>query len=415
MNKRVRSLPRLLITVWNAAFRAVCCMVLLASGIAGTAFAAEPPPEHVSEAGGDETFGADDRGDLFIRYASAVRRHELAEEYASSVLKLYRNTFVLWQFGLASMEQVQLLKGEYEKAAAELESLAAAREEARAALLDRMTAYERFLRAGAGEQEGTEGDGLPAQEPQPKERDGAPYEALRQAMETAAVAGRDLIGAEVRHQAGILGIEELLAAHQAARQASLALEDARDGYVQSLFEHLAGTGEGPPRWIDLVWEMHRDDPSLIRDWADIWHRDAVGTDGSGPEQAESIRSAADQGIRLLPSSSLAVMAARTEWTRLPAAERDGEAHVPLRAFAEALGCEVAWDAGTGKITLTRGDERVEIIAGNRTAVFNGKELAMERPPFVIQGHTYVPLSFVSEFLHADVYWNSDLQFGLIIP
>lgn len=441
-------------TAWKAARCAACCVLLFASCFVGTAFAAEPLPEHEpakhgesaaeggsglsaaeddavplpegdassgegpdgqSEADGDETIGADDRGHLFIRYASAVRRHELAAGHASNILKLYRNTFVLWQFGLASMEQVQLLKGEYEKAAAELEPLASAREEARAALLGRMTGYETFLQAGAGEREETEGDGQPAKEPQPEQRDGAPYEALRQAIEAAAVAGRDLVGAEVRHQAGILGIEELLAAHQAVRQANLALEDAKDGYVQSLVEHLAGMGERPPRWIDLVWEMHRDDPTLIRDWVDIWHREAVETSGSGPDPADSIRSAADEEIRLLPSPSLAVMSARTEWTRLPAAERNGEAHVPLRAFAESLGWEVAWDAGTGNIIVTRGDERVELLAGTRTAVFNGKELAMDRPPFVIRGHTYVPLSFVSEVLHADVYWNSDLQFGLIIP
>ena len=89
--------------------------------------------------------------------------------------------------------------------------------------------------------------------------------------------------------------------------------------------------------------------------------------------------------------------------------RGGRAYVPLRGLFERLGATVAYDAAAGKVTIVRGATQVEIQLADGSALRNGKPLVVDKPPFVADGHTYVPVRFVAEALGDHVDWLADRQ------
>ena len=71
-----------------------------------------------------------------------------------------------------------------------------------------------------------------------------------------------------------------------------------------------------------------------------------------------------------------------------------EATTALRAAAELKGYTVGWDAASGAVTLTKGGDKISLQAGSAAAVKNGQEVELSSAPYVEQGVTYVPMSFV---------------------
>ena len=65
---------------------------------------------------------------------------------------------------------------------------------------------------------------------------------------------------------------------------------------------------------------------------------------------------------------------------------EGSLQVPLRAFAEALGCEVIWDAAAGTATVRRdGQELYSLHPGEDTAVVEGDMVVTLSAPSRIRG------------------------------
>lgn len=69
---------------------------------------------------------------------------------------------------------------------------------------------------------------------------------------------------------------------------------------------------------------------------------------------------------------------------------NGRTMVPLRVVAENLGCEVSWDAAAREITIT-GDKTVKLVIGSSTAVIDGTEVSLDAPATIVTGWTMVPL------------------------
>ncbi len=80
--------------------------------------------------------------------------------------------------------------------------------------------------------------------------------------------------------------------------------------------------------------------------------------------------------------------------------------VPLRAIFEALGAEVGWDGKTGTVTAARGNNRIQLVIGNTTALKDGARVTLDVPAMIIDGRTLVPLRFISEALGAKVDWRA---------
>ena len=86
--------------------------------------------------------------------------------------------------------------------------------------------------------------------------------------------------------------------------------------------------------------------------------------------------------------------------------RNGSTLIPMRAFFEALGCQVGWDQATRTATGTRGNTTIRLAIGNKTAHVNGQARSLAVEPQLIDGSTFIPLRFVSEALGATVNWDN---------
>ena len=84
----------------------------------------------------------------------------------------------------------------------------------------------------------------------------------------------------------------------------------------------------------------------------------------------------------------------------------GTTLVPLRGIFEELGATVVYDAKSKTITATRGNKKVWLKIGSRTAKLNGKNVTLNVAPKVVRGNTLVPLRFISESLGATVQYDS---------
>ena len=81
--------------------------------------------------------------------------------------------------------------------------------------------------------------------------------------------------------------------------------------------------------------------------------------------------------------------------------------VPLRAVAEALGCEVSYDDTTKTVTITNGDVEITLVLNASSAKVNGEEKKLDKEAKVKNGRTVVPARFVSESLGNKVDWDGE--------
>ncbi len=91
----------------------------------------------------------------------------------------------------------------------------------------------------------------------------------------------------------------------------------------------------------------------------------------------------------------------------PAVEIGGRVLLPMRTVFEALNATVDWNGATQTAT-----------AGVGTASVDGQPVALDVPPRLIAGHTYVPVRFPAEAFGANVGWNQATQtvsISLAIP
>jgi len=86
--------------------------------------------------------------------------------------------------------------------------------------------------------------------------------------------------------------------------------------------------------------------------------------------------------------------------------QEGRTLVPFRAILEALGCTIGWDTLTQTITATNPTTKIVMSIGSKVATVNGKSVALDVPPAVVNGRSLIPLRFISENTGCIVIWNS---------
>ncbi|WP_126425011.1 copper amine oxidase N-terminal domain-containing protein [Brevibacillus marinus] len=94
---------------------------------------------------------------------------------------------------------------------------------------------------------------------------------------------------------------------------------------------------------------------------------------------------------------------------IPPVIKDGRTLVPIRAIAESLGAEVAWDAKSQTITILRGGVTVILPVGRSEATVDGRTVKLDVPAEISNGRTVVPVRFVAEALQAEVDWIASGQ------
>jgi len=96
--------------------------------------------------------------------------------------------------------------------------------------------------------------------------------------------------------------------------------------------------------------------------------------------------------------------------------KSGRTYVPVRYLGYALGvaeADVVWDEGSQKVTLTKGDNVVELTIGSTTITVNGEAQTMDVAPEITNGRTMLPARYVAEGLGYVVGWDPGTRTVLI--
>lgn len=81
---------------------------------------------------------------------------------------------------------------------------------------------------------------------------------------------------------------------------------------------------------------------------------------------------------------------------------EGVIMIPLRLVAEALGFEVTWNGEEKSVEVVRGPNWSTLTIGRNVYNFAKMLVKLEIAPVIVDGSTYVPLSFAEQVLQANV-------------
>jgi hypothetical protein len=84
---------------------------------------------------------------------------------------------------------------------------------------------------------------------------------------------------------------------------------------------------------------------------------------------------------------------------------NGTTLVPMRGLFEALGADVKWDDATQSVTGTKDRHIVELQIGGKSALVDGRIVALEAEPALIDSRTMIPLRVVAEAFGATITWD----------
>ncbi|HHX73717.1 MAG TPA: copper amine oxidase N-terminal domain-containing protein [Firmicutes bacterium] len=84
-------------------------------------------------------------------------------------------------------------------------------------------------------------------------------------------------------------------------------------------------------------------------------------------------------------------------------------YLPLRLLAQAMGYMVEWDDASFTATLRRGQESIEVPLRKNVFYINGDPVYLEDPILLRENRSFVPVRAVAEALGCDVYWNNDAR------
>ena len=83
--------------------------------------------------------------------------------------------------------------------------------------------------------------------------------------------------------------------------------------------------------------------------------------------------------------------------------------VPIYQLSKALGAEVIWDGDTSTVTLTRAGTIVRMTIDSKTAYVDGKPVAMDVAPCILEGRTMIPAAYVALFFGQIVSWDGEAR------
>ena len=87
--------------------------------------------------------------------------------------------------------------------------------------------------------------------------------------------------------------------------------------------------------------------------------------------------------------------------------------VPLRAIFEEMGATIKWNSATQTVTATKDDTVVVLTIGSTSPTINGEIVIIDQPGVIVDGRTLAPLRFVSEAFGGSVEWNGNTQTAII--
>lgn len=91
----------------------------------------------------------------------------------------------------------------------------------------------------------------------------------------------------------------------------------------------------------------------------------------------------------------------------PAFITDGCTMVPMRAIFEALGARVEWSDETKTVSSNRGDTKCTVTIGDKILYKNGQRVELIAPAMLADGRTLVPARAIAEAFGAKVDWDGN--------
>lgn len=88
--------------------------------------------------------------------------------------------------------------------------------------------------------------------------------------------------------------------------------------------------------------------------------------------------------------------------------------VPIRFVMETMDGEVLWDEDSGKVTLIRGKDYIEMWLNEQEMNFNGRKVIAPVAPMAMNNRTLVPVRVLFEQLGWDVIWDGETRSVTII-
>ncbi|SDC20836.1 Uncharacterized conserved protein [Paenibacillus sp. UNCCL117] len=92
---------------------------------------------------------------------------------------------------------------------------------------------------------------------------------------------------------------------------------------------------------------------------------------------------------------------------VPPILENGTTLVQFRPIFERLGLTVGWDEQTREVTGTKRGLVIKLGIDEPDAIVNNQPTMLELAPRLVDGHTFVPLRFVSEASGAEVVWDGE--------
>ena len=77
----------------------------------------------------------------------------------------------------------------------------------------------------------------------------------------------------------------------------------------------------------------------------------------------------------------------------------------VRNVSEALGYDVDWNEAEQAVTISDGNDILQLFIGRKYCFLNGVKRTLEVPTKIIDDSTYIPVRFVSEAFNCDVHWD----------
>lgn len=83
----------------------------------------------------------------------------------------------------------------------------------------------------------------------------------------------------------------------------------------------------------------------------------------------------------------------------------GRSMIPIKLLAVAMDTKVTWQPETRSVLIQKDNNNITLFMDQSYALINGVRVEMEVKPITKDGHMFVPLRFLSEYLNSEVTWE----------
>lgn len=149
-----------------------------------------------------------------------------------------------------------------------------------------------------------------------------------------------------------------------------------------------------------------DDPLVTKSWVDDYVESSFLKIEKQVAQTKSDIASSSYDIKLWIGNKQAQVGGKAVTLDVAPVIKDGRTMVPLAFVSQSLGATVNWDNTKKEVSYKKGDTKVRMIVGQKSATVNDKAVAMDAAVYVENGRTMVPLAFIANALSAKTQWDN---------